>query len=213
MPVIGLTGGIASGKSTVLKVFKRLGAHIIDADILARKAVAPGTPGWRAIKERWGKKVFHKNGRLNRGALADIVFKSPAERKALNAIVHPEVFRLEKERIAARQKRYKNAVIVVDAAVMLESGSHKWKDAVVVVAAGEKEQLARLIKNGFSKKAALARIRAQMPLREKLKYADYVVRNNGSLAACRKNATAVFKQILRGDAQRPGVKRMRNRPN
>lgn len=197
MPVIGLTGGIASGKSTVLKVFKRLGAEIIDADILARKAVAPGTPGWRAIRERWGKRVFHMNGRLNRAALADIVFKHPAERKALNAIVHPEVFRLEKELIAARQKRNKKAVIVVDAAVMLESGSQKWKDAVVVVAAGEKEQLARLMAKGMKKKAALERIRAQMPLREKLKYADHVVENNGSLAACRKNAAAVFKQILR----------------
>ncbi|TBR21104.1 MAG: dephospho-CoA kinase, partial [Candidatus Nitrosotenuis sp.] len=144
VPVIGLTGGIASGKSTVLRVFRRMGAAIIDADLLARKAVAPGTPGWRAIKARWGKKVFHKNGRLNRAALAAIVFKNPAERKALNAIVHPEVFRLEKERIAAYQRRNKHAVIVVDAAVMLESGSHKWKDAVVVVAAAEKAQLARL---------------------------------------------------------------------
>ncbi len=197
MPVIGLTGGIASGKSTVLKVFKRLGAFVIDADILARKAVAPGTPGWHAIKERWGKKVFHNNGRLNRAALASVIFKNPAERKALNAIVHPEVFRMEKELIAARQKRNKKAVIVVDAAVMLESGSQKWKDAVVVVSAAEKEQMARLIKNGFSKKEALIRIRAQMPLRQKLKYADYVVENNGSPAACRKNAAAIFRQILR----------------
>ncbi|MBI5637358.1 MAG: dephospho-CoA kinase [Nitrospinae bacterium] len=196
MPVIGLTGGIASGKSTALKVFKRLGAVAIDADSLARKAVAPGTPGWRAVKSRWGNKVFHKNGRLNRAALAAVIFKNPFERKALNAIVHPEVFRMEKELIAARQKRKKKAVIVVDAAVMLESGSHTWKDAVVVVAANEKEQLARLMRGGMKKPAALARIRAQMPLREKLKYADYVVENNGSLAACRKNAAAVFAQIL-----------------
>lgn len=196
MPVIGLTGGIASGKSTVLKIFTRLGAFAIDADILARNAVAPGTPGWRAIKARWGKKVFHKNGRLNRPALAAIVFKNTAERKALNAIVHPEVFRMEKALIAACQKRNMKTVIVVDAAMMLESGSHKWKDAVVVVAAEEKTQIARLIKNGFSKKKALARIRAQMPLGEKLKFADYVVENHGSLAACRKNAAAVYKQIL-----------------
>lgn len=196
MPVIGLTGGIASGKSTVLKVFTRLGAIAVDADLLARKAVAPGTAAWRAIKARWGKRVFHKNGRLNRRALATIVFNDPSERKALNAIVHPEVFRMEKELAAAYQKRDGKAVIVVDAAVMLESGSHKWKDAVVVVAADEKAQIARLVKNGFSKKEALARIRAQMPLREKLKFADYVVENDGSRAACRKNAAAVYKQIL-----------------
>ncbi len=201
MPVIGLTGGIASGKSTVLKVFKRMGAVIIDADMLARKAVRPGMTGWHAIKARWGKKVFHKNGRLNRAALAAIVFKNTAERKALNAIVHPEVFRMEKELIAAHQRRTKKTVIVVDAAVMLESDSQKWKDAVVVVAAEEKWQLARLMKKGMKKRDALARIRAQMPLREKLKYADYVVENNGSLAACRANAADIYRQILR--AQRP----------
>lgn len=201
MPVIGLTGGIASGKSTVLKVFKRLGAVVIDADSLARKAVAPGAPGWRAIKARWGKKVFFKNGRLNRKALAAIVFKHPRERKALNAIVHPEVFRMEKELVAACQKRKKNAVIVVDAAMMLETGSHKWKDAVVVVAAGEKEQLARLTAKGMRKPDALARIRAQMPLRQKLKYADYVVGNRGSPAECRKNAAAVHAKIA-GDFRR-----------
>ena len=196
MPVIGLTGGIASGKSTVLGVFKRLGAVAIDADTLARKAAAPGAPGWRAIKARWGKKVFFKNGRLDRKTLAAIVFKRPPERKALNAILHPEIFRMEKELIAALQKRKRNAVIVVDAAVMLESGSHKWKDAVVVVAAGEKEQLARLMAKGMKKPDALNRIRSQMPLRQKLKYADYVVENNGSLAACRKNAAAVFAKLV-----------------
>ncbi len=198
MPVIGLTGGIASGKSTVLRIFKRMGAVIIDADLLARKAVEPGTPGWHAIKARWGKKVFHKNGRLDRAALGAIVFKNPAERAALNAIVHPEVFRMEKEQIAAHRRRNKNAVIVVDAAVMLESGSQKWKDAVVVVAADEKEQLARLMGKGMKKADALARMRAQMPLREKREMADYVVENNGSLAECRKNAAAVYRQILRG---------------
>ncbi len=195
MPVIGLTGGIASGKSTALAVFKRLGAKIIDADRLARRAVLPGAPALRAIKKRWGQNVLHRNGRLNRSALAAVVFNDKRELAALNAIVHPEIFRMEKEAIAALQKKNKNAVIVVDAAIMLESRSHRWKDAVVVVKAREADQLARLMKCGMKRDAAIARIRMQMPLRQKLRFADYVLENEGSVAECRKNAAALYARI------------------
>jgi dephospho-CoA kinase len=193
--ILGLTGGIASGKSTALKLMKRLGAHTIDADILARRVVAPGTPGAMAIRKRFGN-VFYGNGRLNRPELARIVFKNTQALKALNAIVHPLVLSMEKDIIRQISKRNKNPIIVVDATLMIESGSHVWKDAIIVIACSLQNQIKRLHeKRGFSKKEALIRIKAQMPLNKKIKYADYVIDNNGSFTQFKKDVTASFLNI------------------
>jgi len=209
--VIGLTGGIGTGKSTALKVFKKLGAHTIDADTLARQAVRPGAPAWREIRENFGAGVFHKNGRLNRKELARAVFGNAKALAELNAIVHPHVFSGENRAIAALRAKDKNAVVVVDAALMIETGSHRGKDVVVVMASTPQNQLNRLcVQNRYTRAAARARIRSQMPLEEKLKRADYVIENNGTLARLRKNAADIFEQILadRGlpPARRKGVK-------
>ncbi len=194
--VIGLTGGIGAGKSSALKVFRRLGAHVIDADKLARQAVRPGAPAWHEIREVFGKSVFHKNGRLDRGKLARAVFGNPDALSSLNAIIHPRVFEEEKKAIAMVGAKNKNAVVVVDAALMIETGSHRWKDLVVVMDSTPENQLKRLCSEGYTRKAALARIASQMPLAGKLKHADYAIENNGDMACLRRNASAVFAKIL-----------------
>ncbi|MDH5541824.1 MAG: dephospho-CoA kinase [Nitrospinota bacterium] len=198
MLVIGLTGGIGSGKSTALRVFKKLGAFIIDADRLARDVVKPGRPAWQDIRSRFGKTVFNANHTLNRKKLASIVFKDAKALKELNAMIHPRVFEEEKALIGKYSKSGKNAVVVVDAPLMIESGSHKWKDVLVVMKASRESQVARIVKNkGMSRKEAEARIAAQMPLAEKLKYADFVIENDSTLADCRRNAEKVYREILK----------------
>ena len=198
MLVIGLTGGIGSGKSTALREFKRLGAHVIDADVLARRAVDPGKPAWRAIRERFRKKVFHKNHRLNRKKLASIVFKDKKALKELNAIIHPQVKTMEDEIINAIRKKERRAVVVVDAPMMIEAGFHKTRDVLVVMNTTRENQVRRLVKSGRHTRAqALARINNQMPLSEKLRYADYVIDNNATPGECRKNVREVFRRILK----------------
>jgi len=195
MVVIGLTGCIGSGKSTVLRQFKRLGAKVIDADKLAREVVTPGRPAWREIKAKFGTKVFYSNNRLNRKKLASIVFKNEKLLKELNKIIHPKVFE-EERRLTKKYGKGKNAVVVVDAPMMIESGSHKWKDALIVVSAKPEVRLQRLLKSGrWTKSDIEKRMSTQMPLKKKLKYADYVIENNGTLNDCRKSATAIYLQI------------------
>jgi dephospho-CoA kinase len=196
--VAGLTGGFGSGKSTALRVFRKMGAFVIDADRLARDVVKPGQPAWREIKTRFGEKVFYRNNRLNRKRLAGIVFRDRKALKELNAIIHPRVLEEEKRLTREYQKKHKNGVVVVDAPMMIESGSHKWKDVLIVMNTSRENQTARLLKTGRWKKAEIEkRISAQLPLPKKLKLADYVIDNNGTLAECRKNAECVFRKILK----------------
>jgi len=200
--IVGLTGGVASGKSTALRVMKRLGAKVIDADVRARTAVAPGTPGLEKIKKRFGN-VLHKNGRLDRRKLAKIVFGNKKALADLNAIVHPAVFRMEQELIAEFAGGKKRAVIVVDAPLMIESGFNAGKDVLVVMNAPVAAQIKRLReKKGFTLAEATARIKSQMPLKKKLRYADYVVGNDGSIAQLRKNTEEVYEKILRDFSKR-----------
>jgi len=198
MLVVGLTGGIGSGKSTVLRLFEKLGAVTVDADKLAREVVKPGRPAWHEIKERFGSSVFHKNSALDRKRLAKIIFRDEKGRKDLNNIIHPRVFEEEK-RLLEEARRRKRRVVVVDAPLMIESGSHKWKDVLVVMSSTRDEQLRRLTSGSrrMSRKEAMSRIEAQMPLSKKLKYADFVIENRGTLAECRKNAQQVFNKILK----------------
>ena len=197
MLVIGLTGGIGSGKSTALRVFKRLGAHVIDADSLARKAVAPGEPASREIRCRFGGSVFHKNGRLNRKKLAQKVFKDKKALRDLNAIIHPRVREMEEKLVRALNKKNKNGVVVVDAPMMIEAGFHRSKDVLVVMDCNEENQIKRVVKSGrFTRSQAISRIKAQMPTAKKRKFADYLIENNGTIHDCRKNAEAVYRRIL-----------------
>ncbi len=197
MTVVGLTGGIGSGKSTALRVFKKLGAFTIDADQLARDAVNPGREAWLDIKECFGKKFFFKNHKLNRKKLAAHVFKNKKTLKKLVDIIHPRVFEEEKRLISFYSKKKKRALIVVDAPMMIESNSHKWKDILVVMNCSRENQIKRILKSGKLEKTEIEkRIKAQMPLSKKLKYADYVIDNNGTALECRQNSKKVYQEII-----------------
>ena len=197
MLVIGLTGGIGSGKSTVLRLFKRLGAHVIDADILARKVVAAGEPALLEIRQKFGGSVFHKNGRLNRKKLAQKVFKDKKALRDLNAIIHPRVSEMEEKLIRAAGKKDKNSVVVVDAPMMIEAGFHRSKDVLVVMDCNEENQIKNALKSGnLTRSQVISRIKAQMPTAKKRKFADYLIENNGTIHDCRKNAEAIYRRIL-----------------
>jgi dephospho-CoA kinase len=177
--LVGLTGGIGAGKSTVADLFARAGARVISADQLARDVVAPASPAVAEIAEVFGAE-FIAGGTLDRAKMAAHVFAEPEARKRLEAILHPRIRELFQSRAAAIASGDPAAVILYDAPVLIEAGAHAAMDRVVVVAADEETQVRRLAtRDGMGREDALARIRAQMPLAEKLPHADHVL--NGAL--------------------------------
>ncbi|MEK6678127.1 MAG: dephospho-CoA kinase [Nitrospirota bacterium] len=200
MILVGLTGGIASGKSTASGIFKKLGAYIIDADILAREVVEPLKPAWRDIVKNFGKEILNNDNSINRRKLAEIVFNNKNKRELLNSIVHPRVFKRAREMEKEIAKKDPKAVIIFDAALLIESGYYKKMDKNIVVYADEDVQVKRLIKrDGLTKDEAEKRIKSQMPLREKVRFADYIIDGNKVLNMVKKQAKAVI-EILREKA-------------
>jgi dephospho-CoA kinase len=180
MLLVGLTGGIGSGKSTVARMLEERGAVVFDADALAREAVAPGTPGHDAVVERFGANVLAPGGELDREALASIVFADPAARRDLEAIVHPEVRRLLAEGCEAYQGT--DRVVVFSAPLLVETGMHTAFEVLVVLSAPVSTQVERLLRDrGLAEEQVRARIAAQAPLEDKLAVADLVVENDGTL--------------------------------
>jgi dephospho-CoA kinase len=181
--LVGLTGGIATGKSTVAALFRELGAVVIDADALAREVVEPGEPALAAIAAEFGPNVLTGDGRLDRKALGAIVFADADKRRRLEALTHPPIrerFHRQLEALAARGFR---GLVLFDAPVMIESGNYKNMDRLVVVIADEASQLARLqARDGLERHEAARRVGSQMPLAEKAKLADYVIDNSGDAA-------------------------------
>jgi dephospho-CoA kinase len=180
MILVGLTGGVATGKSTVAKMFKQCGAAVINADLLARQAVEPDKPAWRAIVKQFGKTVLNQDRSLDRQALGSIVFHNPKKRRQLERIIHPRVAR-EQQRLVRRIAKGKpRAVVIYEVPLLFEVGVDKRVDKTIVVTADRKTQIARLKKrNGLSGAEAIRRIRSQMPLAKKIQRADHVL--NGTL--------------------------------
>ncbi|WP_199425614.1 dephospho-CoA kinase [Thermaerobacillus caldiproteolyticus] len=178
---IGLTGGIASGKSTITQMMRELGIPVIDADQVAREVVEIGKEAYKNIIEVFGREILQENGEINRAKLGAIVFHDEEKRKKLNAIVHPAV----RQHMLAKKEEYIHRgekTIVLDIPLLFESGLTHFVDKIIVVYVDEHIQLERLMKrNGFSQDEALARIQAQMPLHEKVKKADAVIDNNGTI--------------------------------
>lgn len=193
--LFGLTGGIASGKSAVAARLRERGVPIIDADELARDAVAPGSPGLAAIAERFGPGVLRADGALDRKRLAATVFGDDDARRALNAIVHPEVTRRTFE--AASALREGGAPLACyEAALIVENGAADAFRPLVVVSAPEEVQIARAAaRDGATALEARARVRAQLPLADKIAAADYVIDNTGSLADLRRRTDEVLAAI------------------
>lgn len=181
MLLVGLTGGIGSGKSTVARMLEERGAVVFDADLLAREAVEPGTPGHAAVIERFGADVLAPGGELDREALASIVFADPSARRDLEQIVHPEVRRLFAEGSEAYHDT--DRIVVFSAPLLVESGMHTAFEILVVVSATVATQVERLMRQrGMSEAAIRARIDAQAPLEDKAAVADFLVDNEGTLA-------------------------------
>ncbi len=194
--LVGLTGGIASGKTLVRGFFEELGARTIDADQVSRELTSPGSPAWDGIVSSFGRDILLPDGGLDRKKLADLIFANAGERARLEAILHP----LIGDEIAARIQRFSaedpQAVIVLDAALLIEVGRQEDFNRLVVVYADEETRLARLMaRDGLSRHDAHRRILAQMPLEAKLEYADFVIDNSGSREETRKQAQRVFEEL------------------
>jgi dephospho-CoA kinase len=178
--LVGLTGGIGSGKSTVARMLADRGAVVLDADVLAREAVEPGTAGFEAVLARFGDAVRSSDGSLDRARLAEIVFADDEARHDLEAIVHPQVRLRIGEAVAAHADS--DTVVVVDSPLLIETGAHESFPVVVVVAAPDEARIARLTVRGMEESDARARMAAQMPLEEKALHADVLLDNGGSEA-------------------------------
>lgn len=201
MIIAGLTGGIASGKSTVSGFLADLGAHIIDADKIAREVVEPGMPAYQEIVSHFGPAVARTDGAIDRKRLGDVVFNDPRQRKWLEAIVHPRVHRRSAEMIAAVSARAPDAVIIRDIPLLFETGVDADLSEIIVVYVPEPLQLQRLMaRDGIDAAAALARIRSQMPIEEKRRRATFVIDNSGSLARSREQTRRVFDRLKRRSA-------------
>lgn len=195
-PVVGLTGGIASGKTTVSEMFADLGIPIIDADDLAREVVEPGTPGLQAIVEEFGEDVLDENGRLDRKKVGELVFGDEEARETLNAIMHPRIGAAGAKYIQGYQD-HPAPYVMYEGALLVETGAYKGFSALVVVSADESVQRLRLIaRDGFTVSEANARIESQLPLARKVAVADYVVTNNGNLESTKEQVTQVHEQLV-----------------
>jgi dephospho-CoA kinase len=195
-PVVGLTGGIACGKTTVASMFSDLGIPVIDADELAREVVEPGTPGLQQIVDEFGKGVLDETGRLDRKKVADLVFGDEEVRETLNAIMHPLIGAAGAEHIMAHQEA-PAPYLLYEAALLVETRAYKAFSALVVVSAEESIQRLRLIaRDGFTVHEANARIASQLPLARKIAVADHVVVNNGDLDATRRQVGEIHEKLV-----------------
>jgi dephospho-CoA kinase len=202
MITAALTGGIATGKSYCLARFQALGAEVVDADRLARDAVAPGTPGLEAIVERFGSPVLLPDGTLDRAALGRIVFADRTARLDLEGIVHPQVYRGITAWVANLPPGTR--VAVADIPLLLETGHRYEFDRVIVAACAPAEQLRRVMaRDGLSEEEARARLEAQWPIEEKVRRADFVVRTDVSFEDTDTQVRRVYERLLAEAEARP----------
>jgi dephospho-CoA kinase len=199
---VGLTGGIAAGKSTVASMFAELGATIVDADVLSREVVMPGRAAHAAVVARFGASVLAGDGSIDRTALARVVFADSAARRDLERIVHPEVL-AEADRRIGRAADEGADVTILDAALLVETGAWRTLDRLIVVHCPPALQLERLRQRGLTEAEARARLDAQAPLAEKLAAADFRIDTSGTLEATREEAEDVWRRLLQ-EAERAG---------
>lgn len=199
--VLGVTGGIATGKSSVASMFAQLGAAVVSADKLAREAVAPGTDVLADLAARFGEKIIADDGTLDRAALSEIVFTDSAARDDLNRLIHPAIARLAEERLS-RLRQSGKRLIVYEAPLLFEAGAESRVDRVLVVVADPDTQLGRLVKRDeISRLDARNRIDSQMALADKAARADYVIDNSGSEEQTYAQVRELFNRLVRTDSQ------------
>lgn len=191
--IIGLTGSIASGKSTVAKMLKEYGLPIVDADVVARVVVEPGTPTLAKIAEAFGQDVITENGEMDRAKVGSIIFNDESKRKVLNEIIHPAI---RAEMLRQRDEHLANGAktVIMDIPLLFESKLQHFVEKILVVTVSEETQLKRLMeRNNLSKEEAIARISSQLPLSEKEKGADAVIDNNGSIEETQKQLETILR--------------------
>jgi dephospho-CoA kinase len=195
---VGLTGGIASGKSTILRQFAALGCITVDADAVVAKLYRRGNAGHEAIVRTYGAEVLRPDGEIDRKKLADVAFANAEEAQKLNALIHPIVI-AEEERMMRAQGDH-DAISIVEATLLLEAGGRQRYDRIVVVDVAPEVQLARAVARGMTREEAARRIAHQMPREERLRHADYVIDNSGDTRAAEKETRRVY-ELLRRDQE------------
>ncbi len=193
---VGLTGSIAVGKSFVCEVLGELGCRILDADQTARDVVRPGTKGLQSIVQHFGKEVLQPNGELDRARLSDVVFTDERKRQLLNSLVHPLVIEAQNEWLREIEENDSTGFALVDAALMIESGSYRRFDKIIVVWCAGEIQIERLMRrNDLSFDEAAKRIKAQMPQEEKKLYADFLIETTKGFEEAQRQTNEVFEQL------------------
>ncbi|MDP3230333.1 MAG: dephospho-CoA kinase [Acidovorax sp.] len=192
---IAVTGGAGSGKTTVARMFKELGAQVLDADEAARQAVAVGAPAWEELRRTWGPEFFHEDGSLDRAKVAQRVFSDPEARHRLNNLIHPQVTLKIKERLEALEKQGV-PLVVVEVPLLFEAGLERAYDRVVVVFAALEDQVSRLEARDHRPEGEIAGIlKAQWPLKDKQARADYVVDNRGTLSDTQRQVENIWREL------------------
>jgi len=195
--LVGLTGGIASGKSAVSRQLVELGCRLVDADVLAREVVLPGEPAWRAIVEAFGQEILGPAGQLDRKRLGAVVFADPARRKALEAITHPAIHARRQAILDTWAAERFRGLVVLDIPLLIEVGAASHVDRLVVVYTERDVQLERLMRrDGFERPEAERRVASQMPLADKARLAHYVVDNSGTPEETRAQVRAVHGALV-----------------
>ena len=196
MLIVGLTGGIATGKSTVTAIFETRGAYIFDYDVVAREVVEPDTPAWKDIVEYFGESILNDDRSLDRAKLGDIVFPDPEERKKLEGFIYPRLFEEYSRRIREIEQNDPDALVLADTPLLFEAHLESMFDKIIVVYATREQQIQRLTeRDGLDRDAVLARLDAQMPTDEKLDRADYVIRNCDSIEDVEREVNELFDEL------------------
>ncbi len=208
MLIVGLTGGVASGKSTVSEVLKEEGAYLIDADRIARELVQPHTPAWHELRRAFGEEILQPDGSVNRKKLSSLVFSNPEKRAVLNRVLHPRIREETRRRVEEIGRKDPGAIVVIDAALLVETGSYREVDRLIVVRSSEARQIERLEKrDGMSREEAERVVAAQLPLEAKVKVADIVFSNDETIEETRRKARELFQELRRLAAGKEGTGR------
>ena len=196
---IGLTGSIASGKSTVTGMFAELGAHVIDTDTIARQVVAPGSAGLAKLVAAFGDHLLEDDGRLNRQLLGELIFADREKRQELNQLLHPLIMSIVAERMKKNARRYPQGLTIVDVPLLIEADLTSWFDKIILVYVPAAVQLERLkARDRIDEEMARLKMSSQMAPEEKRQYADFIIDNSGSRAATREQVKNVFYCLHRG---------------
>jgi dephospho-CoA kinase len=205
MLIVGLTGGVASGKTAISQILKEEGAYLIDADQIARELVQPHTATWNELIKVFGKEILQEDGSIHRKRLAAKVFSDPEQRNLLNQILHPRIKMEMNKGVKEIGQKDPDAIVVIDAALLIELGDHREMDKVIVVTSTEKQQIERLKKrDGVDQEEAQRVLSSQMPLEGKMKVADFVIQNEGSFEETRRRVKEVLQELKRIAFQRRG---------